>query len=440
MCTDLPGMFPWRSNRGNGCVFILCDCDSNAIPAEPIKSRRADHLIQGYDACCKRLTDAGIKPVLHRLDNEVSNALISSIQAKDLDCQLVNTHMHRRNLAERAIQTFKAHFTSILNGTDTKFPPHIWCQLIPQTVLTLNLLRRSRINPKLDAHHQIFGLFDFNSTPPGPLGTKCVAHEPKERRKTTWSSRGRQGRCVGPAMHHHRQCNIHVPHTRSTIPAEKVIFPPTKFPMPETSSADKLNAAVDDLIHELKQKSHPATPFLEHGDPINNAVNKLQEFFQPQQQFETPTCVTTAPSPRVAEIPDSSPRVVEPRNLFGITQNILQGMDRRNIINNRTRSHNNQPAPFTKGCSKAIAFLAHKTDAYKLTQHCGFAVTHHITGKQMECKDSIKDPHCRDNWLRSCANELGNLAQGVGNRVKGTNAIFFVHKHQVSKGRTVTFP
>ena len=50
--------------------------------------------------------------------------------------------------------------------------------------------------------------------------------------------------------------------------------------MPETSSADKLNAAVDDLIHELKQKSHPATPFLEHGDPINNAVNKLQEFFK----------------------------------------------------------------------------------------------------------------------------------------------------------------
>ena len=58
----------------------------------------------------------------------------------------------------------------------------------------------------------------------------------------------------------------------------------------------------------------------------------------------------------------------------------------------------------------------------------------------MEYRDLIKDPHHCDDWLRSCANELGNLAQGVGNRVKGTNTIFFIHKHQVPKGRTVTYP
>ena len=231
-----------------------------------------------------------------------------------------------------------------------------------------------------------------------------------------------------------------MPHTKATIPVEKVIFLPTKFPMPTSSSADKLNAAVEDLIYELKQQPHPATPFLAHGTPVNNAINKLHEFFQPQQQLETPTRATTAPTPRVSETPASSPRVVEPRNLFGITRNILQGMDRRNIINNRTRSHNNQPALFTKGYSQAIAFLAHKAEAYKLTQHYGMAVTHHITGKQMEYRDLIKDPHYRDDWLRSAANELGNLAQGVGNRVKGTNTIFFIHKHQVPKGRTVTFP
>ena len=90
-------------------VFTLYDYDSNVTLAEPIKSRRADHLVQGYDACYKRLTDAGIKPVLHRLDNEVSHTLLASIEAKKLKHQLVNTHMHRQNLAERAIPRHTSH-------------------------------------------------------------------------------------------------------------------------------------------------------------------------------------------------------------------------------------------------------------------------------------------------------------------------------------------
>ena len=33
--------------------------------------------------------------------------------------------------------------------------------------------------------------------------------------------------------------------------------------------------------------------------------------------------------------------------------------------------------------------------------------------------------------MLSSANEFGRLAQGVGGRIKGTNTIFFIHKHQV---------
>ena len=252
-----------------------------------------------------------MKPILHRLNNETSCDLVASIKAKNLDHQLVNTCTHSRNPAKRAIQTFKAHFISILNGTDTGWPPRTWCQLIPQTALTLNLLRRFWINIKLSACHQVFGLFDFNCTPLGPLGTECIAHEPKEKQKTTWSDRGKQGWHVSPAMHHCRQHNIFVPHTKATIPVEKVIFLPTKFPMPETSSEDKLSAAVNNLIHELKRKHQPTAPFLECGTPVNNAFNKLKDFFQPEQQFHTPACnaTTNAPFPRVSETPGSSPRV-----------------------------------------------------------------------------------------------------------------------------------
>jgi hypothetical protein len=51
----------------------------------------------------------------------------------------------------------------------------------------------------------------------------------------------------------------------------------------------------------------------------------------------------------------------------------------------------------------------------------------------------------RDLWLRSMANDLGRLAQGVGQRrpidqrIAGTNTIVFIHKHDVPAGRQVTY-
>ena len=59
--------------------------------------------------------------------------------------------MHRRNIAERMIQTFKAHFLSILAGVSATFPPFLWDKLLPQTELTLNLLRQSNIAPAMSA-------------------------------------------------------------------------------------------------------------------------------------------------------------------------------------------------------------------------------------------------------------------------------------------------
>ena len=57
----------------------------------------------------------------------------------------------------------------------------------------------------------------------------------------------------------------------------------------------------------------------------------------------------------------------------------------------------------------------------------------------MEYRHLIKDPDFRNDWLRSCVNELGCLAQGVGNRIKGTNNIFFINKNCIPKGHTITY-
>jgi hypothetical protein len=49
------------------------------------------------------------------------------------------------------------------------------------------------------------------------------------------------------------------------------------------------------------------------------------------------------------------------------------------------------------------------------------------------------DPSTSPTWVRSYANKLGRLAQGVGNREKATDTIFFIPFQDVPGDRTVTY-
>jgi hypothetical protein len=159
--TDQTGRFPVKSSNGKSYIMVLYNYDSNGIIATTMKSRKAPDLVAAYNKLHQQLLDGGIKPVLQRLDNEVSKVLIQAIKDKGIDFQLASPNDHRLNPAERAIQTFKNHLIAILHGCDKRFPVWLWCQIIPQVVMTLNMLRRSRINPRLSAHTQIFGVFDY---------------------------------------------------------------------------------------------------------------------------------------------------------------------------------------------------------------------------------------------------------------------------------------
>ena len=182
MSTDQSGRFPITSRRGNAYIMVAYDYDSNVINATGIKSRKQEHLIEGYNRLYEDLTNAGIQPLLHKLDNEVSKTMIQSIKDKKLDYQLAPAADHRTNPAERAIQTFKNHFISTLYGADNEFPANQWDRLIPQAVMTLNMLRPSRINPLLAAYNQIWGNFNFDKTPLAPPGCKVVVHEAPDTR------------------------------------------------------------------------------------------------------------------------------------------------------------------------------------------------------------------------------------------------------------------
>lgn len=48
------------------------------------------------------------------------------------------------------------------------------------------------------------------------------------------------------------------------------------------------------------------------------------------------------------------------------------------------------------------------------------------TGKSLKYRQLLQHPKYHQIWLHSSANEFGQLAQGVGDRIKGTDMIHFV--------------
>ena len=158
----------WRflvtSSCGYKYIMVAYDYDSNNILAEPIKSRTSLYIKNDYHTIRKLLCRRGLTPKTHVLDNKCSKVLKEYMEEENETFHLVPPHLHRRNAAERAIQTFKNHFIAGMVSTHKDFPLNLWCRLFPQDIVTLNLLWPSRINPTLSAHAQLHGLFDFNAT------------------------------------------------------------------------------------------------------------------------------------------------------------------------------------------------------------------------------------------------------------------------------------
>jgi hypothetical protein len=133
-------------------------------------------------------------------------------------------------------------------------------ELIPQAVLTVNLLQQSCINPKLSAHAQLNGPFDYNATTLAPPGTRVIIHD-KPDKIGSWAHHGNNGWYVGPATEHYRAHRVYC----STNGHEKISDTVDLFTqhckIPGISSVDAATITELDLIHALQ---HP-TPNANHA-------------------------------------------------------------------------------------------------------------------------------------------------------------------------------
>jgi hypothetical protein len=164
--------------------MILWDVNSNSSWVEALKGNTNGELILAQARALERMQKAGIVPKHQILDNQKSGAYEEAIRASGMTFELVPPDNHHRNMAEKAIQTFKDHFAGVLSGCAPTFPFHLWCQLLPQVERQLLLLCQSRLHPNLSAYAHVYGHHDYNRHPFIPIGMEALVHDKPHKRRT----------------------------------------------------------------------------------------------------------------------------------------------------------------------------------------------------------------------------------------------------------------
>ena len=236
---DTTGNFPLRSIDGMTTVLIVYDWTSNAILATPIENTKDETMVKVFQDQIDYLKKRGFKPTFNIIDNVASKAIREFLEKEDIGVQLVEPHNHRVNAAERAIQTFKNLFISGLATCDEHFPTVLWSRLIKQCQDSINMLRTSRVHPKVSAYHCLEGVHDFNRVPWAPPGTRATIFNPPEIR-SSWGPRALDAWYVGPAWHHYRNWYFYVPSTGGFRTSGQASFYPQHCEVPRENQADEV--------------------------------------------------------------------------------------------------------------------------------------------------------------------------------------------------------
>ena len=492
--TDQTGRFPTESARGHKYIFILCDQDTNLIHGVPIKSRKTDELIRAFKESHTALVKCGFQPILHRIDNETSNDLIKAIESRGLLYETVPPGNHRRNPAERAIQSFKSHFISIMNGLHKDYPANGWDLLMPQMNLTLNLLRECKVNPSHSAYSYIYGTFDFSAHPLAPLGCKAIVHDRaigKGGKRHTWANRGREGFYIGPAMHSYRVWRFYMPDTKSIVASDTAEFFPLHV-MPTLSMEAIIATALQDIQQALTDMKPPHTNFSDSTD-AHAVIGRLNSMFDGQSDLEIPPAKfprvanPAAPPQRVIDSPNPTINAYQPkkkqkynvgtkvripetirgkrvvftghvRNYDSVTglytilfedgeedddfdEDDVEAFKVKNskpkTFSNNTMRHYPNPNPI---CISGFYPKANRSHPRLHHAHNAGSIYDEELHKWMSYKELLNHPNpiIRKRWQQAGMNEFARLAQGYGS-VEGMDVINFIARNQVPQGKRATY-
>jgi hypothetical protein len=200
--TNQTGAFPFTSQQGNRYIMVAIHLNEKNIFVEPMHNRSKEEIIRAYKKIINRMRLAGLGLKKYTLDNKALEAFNQCIQGQQMQYKLVPLGNHLCSQAEHMIHTFKVHFISILAGVDNNFLLSVWCHLLEPTELTLNLLRQSKVAPKVSTYAHIHVPHNNMKKPFAPLSWAIQAHIKLEDCRT-WHTQSDAGFSLGMSIEHH---------------------------------------------------------------------------------------------------------------------------------------------------------------------------------------------------------------------------------------------
>ncbi len=225
------------------------------------------------------------------------------------DMELVPPGCHQCNAAKVAICNFKAHFLSVLVGVADDFPPSLWDRLLPQTEITINLIRQSNATPNVSAHAHLSEPFDCNKMPLAPMGCEAQVHE-KTKKCGTWAYNSVDGWYLFTSPEHYPAHICHIKQTKSKRLSDTVQFQHKGITNPTITHADKVMHALADCVKALQGITSSTRNSLAAQD-LQLIIEATQAHIQAQpDRFKDTTTPPTTPNmqqvPRV-QTPTSMP-------------------------------------------------------------------------------------------------------------------------------------
>ena len=460
--TDLTGRFSCKSKRGYQYVFITYSYDSNAILARPLKSRKASEILEVLTEVHEYLSLRGFKPQHQILDNEISSLVSNFLKSSSVKFQLVPPHIHRRNAAERAIRTFKNHLITIFCTVHPNFPMNLWCRLLPQAEMTLNMLRPCRMNPRMSAYTALEGEYNYLKNPLTPLGAKVIAFSHPNNR-TTWAPHGQYGWTIGPAMDHYRCIKIYVPKTNGIITADTFQWSnDNTFQLPSISNEEQLVTAANTLSAAIRNELRFNPSSTSHKTAIESLSKLFREkveaiyhkklyplgtetvnksFSNESTTKSTNSNSSDRPRVEIQKYSGTRPRVNSSGNSDSSsdTTPTEENTAKDYVISKSLPTISNHRYPTRLKVAKAANTIQMEQSQIDHPKPVTYQFIPNIIDppNQLKYEELIKGPQ-REVWERGMCNELGRLAQGFEN-VEGRNTIFFIHKSKIPRNKKVTY-
>ena len=376
MFSDMSGNFNHPTETGDTAILLMYHDDFRYIHLALVKGKSAaaykEAYLNGLKVIYKKEYNNQFKHKTEVLDNVISDVLKKVFQELGIKWEFVPPNNHRRNKAERCMRTAKNHIIATIASCDKSFPREAIPHLIPQAEISLNLLRKSNIDPTKSAYEMVHGPYDFNKMPLAPPGCLVLVYEPPDVR-SSWAPHGIDGFYVGPAPNHYRCYTCYIPFTKRTRISDTIAWLPSSTDTTVLSSvkphlpARMPSAAINPIIERLTETiaptiervtETPASPIERVRGPPASRIERVKPPsplllssnettplpFPPIQQINAttnnePTLVPPLPSPSYKRPPSKSyMKLLKGPDKEGWEKSMIEELD-RTIITTKTMHH-----------------------------------------------------------------------------------------------------